>query len=310
MSSQPPLSAHDLAPAQPHPHDDACGHEGDPLVIPADDDVGRVQGESRGIIAVDMDDVLCNTNGTIVDMHPTLFPGRADPPLTLDEFHHYLYWHNRGWGGKEETVDMVGQLYRAGLMERPTPIPGAKEGLQRLKDLGYTLIIITARSEVQREGTEQWIADHLPDLFDEIHFTGAFNHLIPATRAEHEGHAAHRTVVSHKKRTKHEVMRQTGATLLIDDSSENALAAAAADPPERVLLFGGWPWNVSIVPPDGEGAAHPDDKKLYVELAKEDGGLAAAAERRAVRIKRGWLPKGVERVADWNAVVDWVDKYY
>ncbi|TXT15585.1 hypothetical protein VHUM_00088 [Vanrija humicola] len=257
-----------------------------------------------------MDDVLCDRGFSSPPVHADLFPGRANPPITLDEFNHYLYWHNRGWGGKEETVDMVGQLYRAGLMERPTPIPGAKEGLQALKDLGYTLIIITARSEVQREGTEQWIAEHLPDLFDEIHFTGAFNHLIPATKAEHEGHAAHRTVVSHKKRSKHEVMRQTGAKLLIDDSSENALAAAAADPPERVLLFGGWPWNVAIVPPDGEGAAHPDDKKLYVELAAEEGGLAAAAERRAVRIRRAWLPKGVERVANWNDVVEWVKKYY
>lgn len=40
-------------------------------------------------------------------VHADLFPGRATPPITLDEFHHYLYWHNRGWGGKEETVDMV-----------------------------------------------------------------------------------------------------------------------------------------------------------------------------------------------------------
>lgn len=48
-------------------------------------------------------------------------------------------------------------------MERPTPLPGAKEGLQKLKAMGYTLIVITARSEMQREGTEQWLAEHLPD---------------------------------------------------------------------------------------------------------------------------------------------------
>lgn len=48
-------------------------------------------------------------------------------------------------------------------MDRPRPVPGAKEGLQALKKMGYTLIIITARSESQREGTEEWLAENLPD---------------------------------------------------------------------------------------------------------------------------------------------------
>lgn len=48
-------------------------------------------------------------------------------------------------------------------MDRPTPIPGAKEGLLKLKEMGYTLIVITARSEVQREGTEKWLETHMPD---------------------------------------------------------------------------------------------------------------------------------------------------
>lgn len=46
-----------------------------------------------------------NTNQTIVDMHHDLFD--VSPPITLDEFHHYLYWHNRGWGNQTQTVEMV-----------------------------------------------------------------------------------------------------------------------------------------------------------------------------------------------------------
>lgn len=38
-------------------------------------------------------------------MHHDLF--EVSPPITLDEFHHYLYWHNRGWGNQSETVEMV-----------------------------------------------------------------------------------------------------------------------------------------------------------------------------------------------------------
>lgn len=48
-------------------------------------------------------------------------------------------------------------------MDRPRPVPGAREGLLKLKAMGYTLIVITARSEVQREGTETWLETHLPD---------------------------------------------------------------------------------------------------------------------------------------------------
>lgn len=59
------------------------------------------------------------------------------------------------------------------------PIPEAKDALLKLKSMGYefvillaacfadtdihSLIIITARSEKQREGTEDWIAKYLPD---------------------------------------------------------------------------------------------------------------------------------------------------
>lgn len=48
-------------------------------------------------------------------------------------------------------------------MDMPVPIPGAREGLLKLKAMGYSLIVITARSEMQREGTEEWLETNLPD---------------------------------------------------------------------------------------------------------------------------------------------------
>lgn len=148
----------------------------------------------------------------------------------------------------------------------------------------------------------------LTPVFDELHFTGAFNHLIPATHPEHEGHAARRAVVSHKKRTKHEVMKQTNAILLVDDSAENALAASKAAEPPRVLLFGDYPWNAEVVPPSGPGAAHEDDKLIYIE-AEKLGRLEERAARRKERIERGWLPDNVQRVKNWEGVVSWLEGY-
>jgi phosphoglycolate phosphatase-like HAD superfamily hydrolase len=120
-------------------------------------------------------------------VHHKLWPGRVEPPITLAEFEHYLYWNNRGWGTQTETVSMVvststrhsllglgsrygyadltpqAELYRNGLMDLPVPVPGAREALLELKRRGYTLVVITARSETQREGTEKWLETHLPD---------------------------------------------------------------------------------------------------------------------------------------------------
>jgi len=69
-----------------------------------------------------------NTNATIVEMHRELFPDRANPPIKLEEFEHYLYWHNRGWGTQKQTVAMVvssvacwvGDVERCGVETRAT----------------------------------------------------------------------------------------------------------------------------------------------------------------------------------------------
>lgn len=101
-------------------------------------------------------------------------------------------------------------------------------------------------------------------------------------------------------------MKQTNALFLIDDSAENALSAAAAPDPPRVLLFGEYPWNAEIVPPEGEGAKHPDDGLIYTE-AEKLGKLEERKARRNVRVQRGWLPPTVTRVRGWEDVVRWVE---
>ncbi|KAK8864211.1 hypothetical protein IAR55_001457 [Kwoniella newhampshirensis] len=269
------------------------------------DKEGKGRG-GKGTIAVDMDDVLCQTNATIVHMHNELF--NTQPPLTLDDFKNYLYWKNRGWTTPEETVGMVQLLYRKGLYMRAPPVPGAKEALHKLKHMGYNLIIITARSENQREGTEDWIAQYLPDIFDEIHFTGAFAHLEP-TREEKEGHVARKAFVSHKKRSKAEIIHSTSSLFLIDDSSENAYdVSISLHPhpyPTKVLLFGSYPWNAIVHKPE---QLQPLEEMTYLE--KEEKGLMGQYEAlRKEKIAQGWLPESVERVADWEGVVKWVEKF-
>lgn len=141
-------------------------------------------------------------------------------------------------------------------------------------------------------------------VFDELHFTGAFQHLDPTTE-ELTGHAAKKAFVSHHKRTKAEVVHQTQALLLIDDSAENALDASRADPPVKVLLFGQYPWNAVIGAPERDDEI---DKMTYVEWGQQ-GLMGRVEERRKKRIEEDWLPDHVERVASWDEVVRWLEKW-
>lgn len=46
----------------------------------------------------------------------------------------------------------------------------------------------------------------------------------------------------------------------------------------------------------------------YVELKKR-GLLEKRAERRRTLIEKAWLPRGVERAKDWDAVIKWVEAF-
>lgn len=132
----------------------------------------------RNVIAIDLDDVLAQTNVAVVEQFNATFGPPEGGPMVIDDLQHYLYWQNRGWGTPEETVAKVKTLYAKGLYMVADPVPGAKEGLEALKKMGFKLVLVTARSPDQREGTQKWLDKHdFSRLFEELHFTGAFTHL-------------------------------------------------------------------------------------------------------------------------------------
>lgn len=136
--------------------------------------------------------------------------------MVIDDFLHYLYWQNRGWGTPEETMTKIKHLYSMGLYTRSLPIDGALDGLRRLRDLGFRLILVTARSESQRESTEKWLEQYYKGVFEECYFTGAFTHLdsTPQEKGQdNEGKEVVMPVVKPQKRSKAEVSR-CGSRLL------------------------------------------------------------------------------------------------
>ena len=105
--------------------------------------------------------------------------------------------------------------------ENLRPIPHAIEMLQAMKE-EYELHVVTSRQYAIQEKTLEWINNHYPNIFTEIHFGNHYSR---------EG----------KVRSKPEICKDIGAVLLIDDSLQYAYQCHQADIP--VILFGEYAWN-------------------------------------------------------------------
>lgn len=190
------------------------------------------------------------------------------------------------------------------------PIEGAQEGIAALRQLGYRLIIITARNEHTRDASWEWTQRHFPGCFEEIICTGQF-----ALQQRLDGvPGADQDNVVPKKLTKAEVCIRIGAKLLIDDSLENAMTCAEYVSPNGdgvappVLLFGDYQWNKRLSLPEDE---HDDvTYERRVELGNgstdflvEDARQGEEALARANEKRRN----SVQRVKDWKAVVSYVE---
>ncbi|KAJ7770918.1 hypothetical protein DFH07DRAFT_866602 [Mycena maculata] len=234
------------------------------------------------VIAVDLDDVLSETNRTIAQWHNEKFGTQMD----LSHFYYYYYWKNPFWGTVKETFDKVREFYRTDAIFHALPVPGAREGIQSLRDMGYKLVIVTARTLDVAEQSWEWCEKYFPGSFAHLVFTGQFK----------DAHKLrHNEVMTNL--TKSQVCADLKAQVLIDDSAENAIQCSTASSPTRVLLFGDYEWNKRISGP-GDGA---DEMSFDLRLAAGDG-------REFWKEESLVIPDGapLERVKDWSEVVRWV----
>ncbi|KAJ3113095.1 hypothetical protein HK100_002097 [Physocladia obscura] len=196
-----------------------------------------------------MNQVLCATIKALVEFHNANY----DTKLAVKDFVTYNY--EDIWGGtREEAIAKVREFYGSShFSEHMTVVPGAKEALISLK-VHFDLVIVTARQELVHAETHRFVAEHFPNIFTEVHFANHFLTPEEATR-----------LVS---KTKSELCREVGASILIDDSLVHALDCAKSG--LRVFLFdheGAYGWN---------------------KLASDDNEL----------------PTNIERVHQWSDIVN------
>ncbi|KAF9455020.1 hypothetical protein P691DRAFT_654605 [Macrolepiota fuliginosa MF-IS2] len=240
-------------------------------------------GSSTSIIAVDLDDVLCETNDAVAEWHNEVYGTK----MQVSDFYYYYYWKNPYWGSIQETFDKVIDFYKTDKIYTAGPVPGAREGIQTLKDMGFRLIIVTARQEDKADESWKWVTKHFPGLFDSIICTGQFK----------DAHKTGHEVVT--KLSKSQVCEDIGAKLLIDDSAENGLQCVNAPKPVPVLLFGDYEWNQRVSGPGD--ACH---EMTFDVRFKACGGKEFWKEETVP------IPEGAPlwRVKDWSEVIRWVRK--
>ncbi|KAI0080025.1 hypothetical protein K474DRAFT_1658267 [Panus rudis PR-1116 ss-1] len=238
------------------------------------------------IIALDMDDVLSQTNEIVAKWHNEAYGTN----MTVKDFLYYHYWKNPYWGTPDETFQKVEDFWKTNYIEIVPPVEGAPEGVKKLRELGFRLVVVTARQEREMERGKKWLAQHFPGLIDGIVCTGQSQE----TLGDNE--------VLLTKLPKAEVCHKLGAKLLIDDSLENALKCVQANPPVPVILFGDNEWNKR------ESTYKDISQELSFEqrLEKEGPGKEWWKEDE----KKVQIPEGAPlvRVKDWEEVVRWVEE--
>lgn len=166
------------------------------------------------LVAVDLDEVLGQFLSALLDFHND----RYQTSLTMKDFHSYTF--RLCWGGdEEESTAKVQAFFTSPNFLRGIPlVPGARHGLECLKQAGFRLAVVTSRQLQIEEHTRTWLARHFGEgFFDEVVF------------GNHWG------IDGRKKRSKREMCESLGAEILIDDSVDYACEVAQSG--IRVLLF-------------------------------------------------------------------------
>lgn len=235
------------------------------------------------IIACDLDDVLSATNQTVAEFHNETYGTNID----LSHFYYYYYWRNPGWGSPKETSHKVKEYYKTDRLDNALPISDALDGVRKLKEMGFKLVVITARPSHERERSLYWVDRHFPGIFETVICTGQSQESTFA-----DGHE----IVT--RLTKADVCKEINAKVLIDDSAENAFKTSASPHAITVLLFGRYNWNrrVAKIKSEAEELSHEEKNKA------EDG-------REWWKDDEFELPQPglqIHRTEDWDVVVEWV----
>lgn len=171
------------------------------------------------VVAVDVDEVL----GNFVSALNRFIADRYSLNHSVSEYHVYEFF--KIWKCSRDEADFrVHEFFKTSYFKTGIhPIPGAQQALHKLSSF-CNLSVVTSRQNAIKDHTIEWIENHYPGMFQEIHFGNHF-------------------ALHGESRPKSDICRSLGAKVLIDDNPRYAIECAEIG--IRVLLFdyeNSYPW--------------------------------------------------------------------
>ncbi|KMZ57869.1 5' nucleotidase, deoxy (Pyrimidine), cytosolic type C proteindomain containing protein-like protein [Zostera marina] len=186
-------------------------------------------------VAVDVDEVL----GSFVSALNQFIAERYHSFHSVSEY--YVYEFFKVWKCSRGQADIrVHEFFKTHYFQKGIhPIPDARRVLDKLHPF-CNFSVVTSRQDVIKDHTLEWIENHYPGLFQEIHFGNHF-------------------ALDGRSRPKSEICNSFGAKVLIDDNPSYALECAEVG--ISVLLFdydNSYPWSKSDL-----ACSHPLVTKVH-----------------------------------------------
>ncbi|KAI9509644.1 hypothetical protein F5148DRAFT_723511 [Russula earlei] len=234
---------------------------------------------TRPLIAVDLDDVLCQTTICAAEWHNRKFGTH----MQLKDFFYSTWYKNPGWGTIAATASKIKEFYDTDQLKHAVPVPGSLDALNRLREMGYNLTIVTARSFLHElESTIIWLDKHFDGIFCNVIFSSQ-----GSNNLAYDGKCIGTTL------SKLQICETIQSILLIDDSLETALNFGRAAN-RLVLLFGDYEWNKRV---DAGDLWTFDDKSTL-----EGGNEWWEADTTSLRNE-----DTIWRVRNWAQVLQWLE---
>ena len=167
-------------------------------------------------IGIDLDEVIANTLTAVINFHNEKY----GTDFKENNFSSYRFWET--WGGtRDEAIRKVHEFYVTDHFANVRPVAGSIDAVDKLKENGHELFIITGRQENIIKETEKWIKKHFPEVFSGVHFANTYG-------------------LTGSKMKKGTICEQLGIEIMVED--DIIYASELAESGIKVFLFDR-PWN-------------------------------------------------------------------
>lgn len=180
---------------------------------------------AKPIIAIDIDDTIADSTEALrrrVNDRFGVDLALNDYRIKADYWGYYeSVWSLHGLADRARHDDFAAEMVED--QSHVPLLPGALFAINILSKK-YTIVLITARDKSWEDATKRWLSEQLRDTDVKIYFTTSH--------------------IDASGKTKGEICKLIGASVLIDDNPEHCVSAHKAG--VETILFGNYGWHYKV----------------------------------------------------------------